>query len=189
MQVQQLLRSGGSDDRKLLELHERLTASLATYASLGRAGAAPVPWVGEPLSGARSSMTTDELVVLLEAPSVTEPSVAEPSAPSVTPSVLAAMSAHAWHRQPSRDKVADRPQPHAAYHQLKEHMQQVGLDYAVQTLLEDNGVKELEDILEIEDADAQSLGLNLVDRKKLAKLRAHVQQLNDSGVLGQRVFS
>ena len=184
VQVQQLLSSGGSDDSKLLELHERLTSSLVTYASLGRSTAAIEPWVGEPLSRACSSMPTDELVVLLEAESVTEP-----TAPSVTPSVFAAVrSAETWHRPPSRDTPADQPQPRTASRQLKEHMQRFGLDYTVQTVLEDNGVKALDDVLEIEDADAQSLGLNLVDRKKLAKLRAHVQQLSDSGVLGQRDF-
>ena len=178
VQVQQLLSSGGSDDSKLLELHERLTSSLATYASLGRSTAAPELWVDEPPRHACSSMPTDELVALLETASVTVP-----SAPVATPSVLAAVSsAGTWHPPP--DRPADRPQPRTASHQLKEHMQRFGLDYAVQTVLEDNGVKALKDVLEIEDADAQSLGLNLVDRKKLAKLRAHVQQLSHSGVLG-----
>jgi hypothetical protein len=182
VQVQQLLRSGGSDDSKLLELHERLTSSLATYASLGRSTAAPEPWVGEQVRHACSSMPTDELVVLLEAASVTEP-----SAPSATPSVLAAVSsARTWHPPP--DRPADGRQRRTASHQLKEHMQRFGLDYAVQKVLEDNGVNALDDVLEIEDADAQSLGLNLVDRKKLAKLRAYVQQLSDSGILGQRDF-
>jgi len=182
VRVQQLLRSGDSDDSKLLKLHERLTASLATYASLGSNTALPEPWLGEAVVHESGGMPTDELIALLATegqvetqPPALEYSLLKPSAPSITPSVLAAV----------RDEATRRPPSCAASQGLEEHMQRFGLDHGVQTLLRDNGVKTLPDVLEVEDADAQFLGLNLVDRKKLAKLRAHVQELSDAGVLGQ----
>jgi len=46
------------------------------------------------------------------------------------------------------------------------------------------GVKTVVDVLEIEDEDAQELGLKLVDRKKLAKFRAEIQRLEAGGMLG-----
>ena len=73
--------------------------------------------------------------------------------------------------------------------ELRELMEQFGLDASIEEVVRENGVKRVQDVLELEDGDVQALGFTLVDRKKFAKLRAEVQRLLAAGVLGRAPVS
>ena len=73
--------------------------------------------------------------------------------------------------------------------ELRELMEQFGLDSSIEEAVRENGVKRVQDVLELEDDDVQALGFTLVDRKKFAKLRAEVQRLLAAGVLGRAPVS
>lgn len=170
--------------------------SSAAHAAAGAAGSSNrrewEPWVGESVTekDPHKRMTTDELVALLAANSIPDSSpgssrFAAPSAPSFTPSQFGSVPAAAAGGG-SGKKVKEEEEG-----DLKLVLSQYGLDETVEALLRENGVKNARDVLIIDDSDAVSMGLKLVDRKKLTKLRADLQRAeaacsarNDAGGRG-----
>ena len=70
---------------------------------------------------------------------------------------------------------------------LKAVLSRYGLDETAEALLRANGVKNAIDVLVIDESDAASIGLNLIDRKKLTKLRADLLRAEPaSGNQGDR---
>ena len=103
------------------------------------------------------------------------PSIPAPPAPQPAPPPPERASAAGCNTGESRGRNGLSSEVHRL--RLQGEMRRFGLDEEVEALLRDNGVKALTDVLEIDDADAAALGLKLVDRKKLGKLRVEVERL------------